>query len=139
MQFRCNLDAIETFSSVQYSKAATSKNMPPKKSKAKESKTNKSSEKCNFNNRGYCKSREDCTKKHSDIVCDDLECDEVKCNKRHPYDCKYGIRCKFNRRKECAYSHVTLVTDDSKSEALKKHHNDEMRKLENTLRNMQKE
>ena len=113
--------------------------MPPKKSKAKESKTENSSQKCNFNNRGYCKSKENCTKKQGDIVCDDFECDEEKCTKRHPYDCKYGIRCKFNRRKECAFSHVTLMTDDSKSEAHNKHHNDEVSKLKKDFSNMQKE
>ena len=66
-------------SSVQYLEAATPKIIPLKKSKAKESRIEKLSEICNFNKRGYCKSKENCTKKHSDIVCDDLECDEEKC------------------------------------------------------------
>ena len=40
--------------------------MPPKKSQSKDNKTQK---KCNFNNREYCKSKKECSKDQSDVVC----------------------------------------------------------------------
>ena len=113
------------------------KKVPPKKSQPDQK--NKSSEKCNFYNRGYCKSKGDCIKTHNDEVCDDLECEEDNCPKRHPYECKYGIRCRFNKKKECEYSHVTLATDDGKIEALKLQFNNKVSKLENSCTSLQKE
>ena len=40
--------------------------------------TKKKSKKCYYNNRGYCKAKEECVHKHSDKVCEDLDCIEVK-------------------------------------------------------------
>ena len=113
------------------------KKVPLKKSQTDQK--SKSSEKCSFYNRGYCKSKEDCTKAHNDEVCDDLECEEDQCPKRHPYECKYGIRCRFNKKKECEFSHVTPVIDDRKIEALKQEFSNKMSKLEKTYISMQKE
>ena len=111
-------------------------NMPPKKSQSKENKTRK---KCNLNNRGYCKAENECSKDHSDVVCDDPKCDESNCVKRHPYQCKYGMYCKFNKKQECLYSHVNLVSDDGKVEALNKSFNNKVSKLENSLASLKNE
>ena len=88
--------------------------MPPKKSKVKKTAKKNSVEKCHHNNRGYCKAKEDCDKKHSDDTCEDPECIEDHCEKRHPYLCTFGIRCKFNKTKEYMYMHDTLASDDVK-------------------------
>ena len=101
--------------------------MPPKKPQNKVQKTSK---RCNFNNRGYCKSEKECSNKHSDVVCDTLACEEETCNKRHPYQCKYGRYCRFNKKKECLYSHVTLASEDDKLDALNKDYNNKVSKLE---------
>ena len=110
--------------------------MPPKKSQRKDNKTLK---KCNFNNRGYCKNKNECSKDHSEVVCDDQKCDELKCIKRHPYQCKYGMYCKFNKKNECHYSHVTLASDDGKIEALNKAFNNKVNSLEKSLVSLQNE
>ena len=52
--------------------------MPPKKH---QDKTQKLSQKCNFNNRGFCKSKTECKNKHSDVVCDNQKCEEENCDK----------------------------------------------------------
>ena len=111
--------------------------MPPKKSK--DASKNNTSTKCKFNNRGYCKLKEQCDKKHSDIVCEDLDCTEEKCEKRHPNPCKFGPRCQFNKKNECLYLHVTLASDDQQIEALKAHFNSKFTKLDNSLTKIQKE
>ena len=103
--------------------------MPPKKVKSKQTLRKKPSEKCHFNNRGYCKSKE-CELKHSDDLCEDEECTEDKCEKRHPYECKFGTRCKFKKKDECMYLHDTHASGDLKIEAFKKQFNDKVGKLE---------
>ena len=108
--------------------------MPPKKSQNKNS-----SSKCNFNNRGYCKSKNDCKDKHSDDICNNLECNEENCEKRHPYECKFGIRCKYNKKNECMYLHVTLASDDNKLEALKAQFDKKLGNLELNVKKMEKE
>ena len=47
--------------------------------------------------------------------------------------------CKFNKKNECQYSHVTLASDDGKLKALSKDFNTKVNKLENSLVSMQKE
>ena len=105
--------------------------MPPKKSQ-KETVKKKSSEKCKYFNRGYCLNKEACENLHNDKVCDDLDCDEKNCDKRHPNPCRFGPRCQFNRRKECLYLHVTLVSNDDAIEALNQ-------KFTNIFRQMEKD
>ena len=105
--------------------------MPPKKSQ-KETVKKKSSEKCKYFNRGYCLNKEACENLHNDKVCDDLDCDEKNCDKRHPNPGRFGPRCKFNRRKECLYLHVTLVSNDDAIEALNQ-------KFTNIFRQMEKD
>ena len=105
--------------------------MPPKKKKT--------SRPCQFNNRGYCKKKEECEQKHSDEVCDDLNCDEENCEKRHPNPCKFGPRCQFNKKNECMYLHVTFASDDGKMEALSQKFSSQIDKLKNSLLKMQKD
>ena len=76
--------------------------------------------KCPYYNRGYCKFGDRCNYKHLDKVCDDINCNEESCDKRHPYPCKFGLRCKLNRKKICLYWHVTFAPGDSKIDALEK-------------------
>ena len=110
--------------------------MPPKKH---QDKTQKSSQKCNFNNRGFCKSKTECKNRHSDVVCDNQKCEEENCDKRHPFQCKYGIHCRFNKKNKCLYAHVTLASDDGKLDALDKAFNKRVNKLENSIVSMQNE
>ena len=68
--------------------------------------------------------------KHSDDLCEDEECTEENCEKRHPYDCKFGTRCKFKKKDECMYLPDTHVSGDSKIEVFKKQFDDKLGKLE---------
>ena len=77
--------------------------------------------------------------KHSDDVCNTLECDEENCEKRHPYECKFDIRCKYNKKNECMYLHVTLATDDDKIETLKSQFDKKLAKLELNVKKMEKD
>ena len=88
-------------------------NMPPKKRKNKEV-VEENDIICKHYNRGYCYKRDHCEEKHPDKVCNDRDCDEESCRMRHPNPCNYGFRCKFQKKKICLYSHVTLVSDDEK-------------------------
>ena len=85
--------------------------MPPKKNPNKEGNQTK---KCTYYDRGYCQYKEACKNKHPDKVCNDKNCsqDQEHCDKRHPIPCKFGFRCKFNKKEICLYSHVTLACDD---------------------------
>ena len=62
---------------------------------------------CKFNQRGFCKFKESCLKRHENKVCKDLnECRNKKCQERHPQICKYFDKDKKCRHKEkCAYFH----------------------------------
>ena len=91
--------------------------MGPKKAKAKE-KPDSQFQKCQYYDRGFCNKGNECTKYHSDKVCQDLNCFEDNCMDRHPNPCKFGNRCKFHRKNLCLYSHVTIVSDDEKFKAL---------------------
>ena len=62
---------------------------------------------CKFYQRGFCKFRESCHRRHENIVCKDLnECRNQKCQQRHPQFCKYfekDKKCKYQEK--CAYFH----------------------------------
>ena len=113
--------------------------MPPKKSKSKDTGNKRTSEKCVFYNRGYCKSREECEKHHSDKVCNDINCNEKECMSRHPNPCLFGARCTFNKRQECLYSHVTFASDDERIQALKNNFNEQFKKMETNLKHLEHE
>ena len=104
--------------------------MPPKKSLTKFSKS-RASEKCHHHNRGYCKSKDECEKKHSEDICENIKCSEEKCDKRHPYECKFGIRCKFEKKNECMYLHSTLASDDGRFKSLQKQYEKKTCKFRN--------
>ena len=63
---------------------------------------------------------DNCLNKHPDKVCNDINCTEDQCDKRHPNPCKFGMRCKFNKKKVCSYSHVTFASSDEKTDVLEK-------------------
>ena len=112
--------------------------MPPKKSKNRESGSRRTFEKCVFYNRGYSKSKEDCEKHHSDKVCEDVDCDEKECLLRHPNPCLFGSRCTFNKRKECLYSHDTVASsNDETIKALENTFNEQFKKMENSVKQLQ--
>ena len=62
---------------------------------------------CKHNQRGFCKFKESCHKRHENQVCKDLnECRNKKCQQRHPQTCKYFVkdkRCRYQEK--CAYFH----------------------------------
>ena len=109
--------------------------MPPKKAKNQES---VKEEICQYYNRGYCKHKKDCSKLHSDKVCDDTDCNEEECTKRHPNPCKFGFRCIFNKLKKCLYSHVNLAPDNDKVNDLVKTMNNKLENFEVKMKLMQK-
>ena len=65
------------------------------------SRKNKNSSKCVHYDRGYCFKGDDCSEEHPDKVCP---------------------RCKFNAKKICLFSHVTIASEDErKIGEVKKH------------------
>ena len=72
--------------------------------------------KCNFYNRGFCKKGFSCGFDHSESKnCETFSelgvCYDKKCNKRHPYTCKYlkTVGGCF-RGEDCAFNHDVNVT-----------------------------
>ena len=63
--------------------------------------------KCPYYDRGFCKFGDTCYNKHPDKVCNDNNCSGENCEKRHPNPCKFGMRCNYNNKNACFYSHVT--------------------------------
>ena len=63
---------------------------------------------CLYNQRGFCKFREQCNMKHENEICENRnECTNQSCRKRHPRECRYFVqfgRCKLGE--VCAYSHA---------------------------------
>ena len=45
-----------------------------------------------FNQNGYCKFGQTCTKIHIDTLCMDISCDKNICSLRHPRACKYFLQ-----------------------------------------------
>ena len=74
--------------------------------------------KCLFNDRGYCKYREQCRKQHHKSICPIKNCDK-KCNARHPKPCKFKSECRFNAKNICAFKHNTIGREDDELDALK--------------------
>ena len=93
-------------------------------------------EKCQYYDSGYCKYGDKCNKIHPDKVCNDENCIGENCDKRHPNPCKFGVRCKHNKKKKCSYSHVTFASDDEKINDLEKkfeYLENKVREIENVL------
>ena len=119
--------SVLDISSVLDTGPTTTSKMGPKKDQLRIKTT-----KCPYNDRGYCKFGNECNNKHVDKVCNDRDCTEEVCDKRHPNPCKFGLRCKHNKKKLCSYSHVTFASDDGKINALEK----KFEVLENLKRRM---
>ena len=74
---------------------------------------------CYFNNRGYCRHRDQCHFRHFSEICEERVCRDKQCQSRHTRICKHDQSCKFFKKGICAYTHVTLVsTDGEKRKAL---------------------
>ena len=69
---------------------------------------------CYFNNRGYCRHRDQCHFRHFSEICGNRVCKDKECQARHPRICKYDQNCNFLKKGICAYKHVTLVHDDDR-------------------------
>jgi hypothetical protein len=67
---------------------------------------------CYYNNRGYCKFRDECRYQHYTEVCSQSLCKERQCKFRHPRVCKFGDNCHFLRKKYCLYKHDSSKSDD---------------------------
>ena len=91
---------------------------------------------CTFNNSGYCKFQKKCKKEHFENECEIKNCDE-KCLNRHPIHCKYENRCKFLKKKICAFKHSKVYNEAANVENkdLKK----EIKELKDLVRKQQKE
>ena len=85
--------------------------------------------KCLFNDCGFCKYKENCSKQHFLEKCREENCDK-QCTKRHPKPCKNGQSCSFNRKQICAYDHE-VIENDSFSKLEKK-----VNTNENTLKEL---
>ena len=85
--------------------------------------------KCLYYDSGYCKHGEECFNIHPNNVCEDDDC--------FGENCKFGIRCKFNRQKLCSYLHVPFVPNDGKIDALVNEFNKKFEVLENELKKEQ--
>ena len=94
--------------------------------------------KCVFNDVGYCKYGDKCMNTHSKTICKVRLCNK-KCLERHPRQCKYKLECKFLKKEICAFSHVTLATDDENLEKVNKANENKIKQLENIITNMKAE
>ena len=88
--------------------------------------------KCLFNDCGFCKYKEKCSKQHFIEKCREENCNK-ECSKRHPKECKHGLECRFLRKKICAYDHEALDNKVSEHEKLSKLDNN-MKIVENDLK-----
>ena len=83
---------------------------------------------CYHNKYGYCKYKEECRKRHVNLICDDPACDIRSCESRHPKNCKFYIqygRCKFD---PCAFLHVE---NNNNIQDLKKENEQILKQIEN--------
>ena len=64
------------------------------------------SQKCSYNNSGYCKfsrSKTGCKRYHPTEICQINSCASKTCPQRHPKTCKYGENCMYQAK--CSYRH----------------------------------
>ena len=88
------------------------------------------SQKCVFNNFGFCKFQLECRSYHSKKVCEDNDCD-TKCLDRHPKLCRNKERCKFFKKKICAFSHNASENDKDQEQV--EVSNDKLDELKNLV------
>ena len=92
----------------------------------------KMTSKCLFNDCGFCKYKEKCSKQHFLEKCKVENCNK-ECSKRHPKVCKHGLDCRFHKMKVCAYDHEAIDSKASKNDKLSKLENN-VKSVENNLR-----
>ena len=87
----------------------------------KDSDFRNNSEKCLYNDTGFCKFRSECRKQRFENVCENKDCDK-KCLDRHPKPCKFNKKCKFMAKSVCVFSHAndSLEYDEFSSEVMDK-------------------
>ena len=96
--------------------------------------------KCFFNDIGYCKFRKSFIRKHFIEKCDTIDCDK-RCSKRHPRRCKHEEKCKFFKKKVCAFDHDNLADkkDANKNvdvdERIRKEVEKELKEFKTTIEN----
>jgi len=71
---------------------------------------------CKFFNRGYCKYLKKCRYFHAKDICEG-QCNKTECIKRHPKNCKFGIKCR--RNSSCAYKHSTESNENANESVFK--------------------
>ena len=75
---------------------------------------------CRFYQKGFCKFRQHCHKRHKSQICKDLnECRNKKCQERHPQVCKYFAKdqkCRYSEK--CAYLHTENLNAQDKLNAI---------------------
>ena len=63
-------------------------------------------EKCYFFDKGYCKLKSQCLKKHPTADCKG-QCEDKKlCSSRHRVECKNGNKCIFKGSRSCEFLHI---------------------------------
>ena len=90
------------------------------------------SQKCVFNNFGFCKFQLECRSYHSKKVCEDNDCN-TKCVDRHPKLCRNKERCKFFKKKICAFSHNASEKENYKDRGKVEVSNDKIDELKNLV------
>ena len=61
--------------------------------------------KCEYFDKGYCKQKTQCTKRHPLVDCDSKCANENTCPLRHRIVCKNGGQCKFLETHCCSFLH----------------------------------
>lgn len=67
---------------------------------------------CHFNNRGYCRYRDQCHFQHFSEICPKRVCRIKECEFRHPKPCRNKEKCKFFKLAKCVYKHEDDTKDD---------------------------
>ena len=75
----------------------------------------KSSTKCKYYDKGFCKYKKDCDYLHPVETCTNQVCNTQSCSKRHPKICKYFVKgnsCIFKTK--CCYRHenIAILNDE---------------------------
>ena len=94
---------------------------------------------CKFNQRGFCKFRSMCRKRHIIEVCQKINCDISGCQLRHPQKCRYFYiygECKFED--DCAYLHENCRITELKDavDVLNRKHEVEVQKLTEEIKDL---
>ena len=84
----------------------------------------KSSKRCRYFNRGYCRKGSDCLYSHPQETCQEYlesgSCASIRsCKKRHPQECRYWKRHHCFRGRECMFLHQAVLNTGGNLPTLK--------------------